>query len=133
MILESSRNGGQIFPLKKLSWLRKEYQNDESYDDVIKEVIHFVYFSGADLAALVREASICALKEAILNKGKQPSNAITVRGEHFDAAFKKVKPSVTLKVTSPSYLPCDKLKGFCSEMCTLSSTRIYLVQLIEKS
>lgn len=55
-------------------------------------------FSGADLAALVREASVSALKEAITKQGTQSSQVITVKGEHFETAFKKVKPSVSQKV-----------------------------------
>ncbi|XP_052235407.1 nuclear valosin-containing protein-like isoform X2 [Dreissena polymorpha] len=54
-------------------------------------------YTGADLAALVREASIVALKAAILRQMTQPSETIIVRKEHFQAAFRKVKPSVSAK------------------------------------
>ncbi|KAM3930049.1 nuclear valosin-containing protein-like isoform 2-T2 [Leptodactylus fuscus] len=53
-------------------------------------------FTGADLSALVREASINALRSEVLQ-----ADPATIRGEilvykkHFDAAFKKVKPSVS--------------------------------------
>ncbi|XP_060553909.1 nuclear valosin-containing protein-like isoform X2 [Ruditapes philippinarum] len=70
-------------------------------DDVnltsIAEDIRCDCYTGADLAALVREASISALKEAILDKERQPNDVIVVNRGHFDCAFMKVKPSVTLK------------------------------------
>ena len=48
-------------------------------------------YSGADLEALVREASILALREAIESK-KEPKE---VSKRHFEAALEKVKPSIT--------------------------------------
>lgn len=53
-------------------------------------------YTGADLAALVREASVATLKQAIC-KGQTPSNIITVKREHFETAFRKIRPSVTPK------------------------------------
>lgn len=50
---------------------------------------------GADLSALVREASEFALKEFI--KEPIPENEI-VKLKHFEMAFKKIKPSVSLRV-----------------------------------
>ena len=52
---------------------------------------------GADLAALVREASICALRTVMKNlcKGGQP---VIVNKSHFEEAFLRVKPSVQAKV-----------------------------------
>ena len=44
-------------------------------------------YTGADLAALVREAAMLALRENI--------NATVVRMDHFREALKKVKPSVS--------------------------------------
>jgi len=61
-------------------------------------LIMFYFFRGADLAALVREASVSALKEAILNKGTQSSQVISVRKQHFETAFRKIRPSVSQKV-----------------------------------
>ena len=55
-----------------------------------------LYFSGADLAALVREASVTALREFITSN--QPHQQVCVSKRHFDVAFAKVKPSVSLKV-----------------------------------
>ncbi|CAG0920314.1 unnamed protein product [Notodromas monacha] len=52
-------------------------------------------FSGADLAALVREASVAALKE-ILKFDSETSakpGIVSVGNEHFDFAFEKVSPS----------------------------------------
>jgi transitional endoplasmic reticulum ATPase len=44
-------------------------------------------YTGADLAALVREAAMIALREDI--------NATVVSRRHFEEAMKKVRPSVT--------------------------------------
>ena len=53
--------------------------------------------SGADLAALVREASIAALKQAI---AEGPSHYdVLVSKQHFETAYMKVKPSVSEKVS----------------------------------
>jgi SpoVK/Ycf46/Vps4 family AAA+-type ATPase len=52
-------------------------------------------YRGADLSALVREASEFALKEFI--KNPVPENEI-VKLKHFEMAFNKIKPSVSLKV-----------------------------------
>ncbi|KAL5008322.1 hypothetical protein ScPMuIL_013903 [Solemya velum] len=53
-------------------------------------------FSGADLTALVREASIAALKEVI--KSLDTCTAVPeVTTQHFETAFSKVRPSVTQK------------------------------------
>ncbi|KAM4772494.1 nuclear valosin-containing protein-like [Rhinophrynus dorsalis] len=55
-------------------------------------------FTGADLSALVREASISALRHEMLHQ-----DPVTLRGEikvcqkHFEDAFGKVKPSVSKK------------------------------------
>ena len=56
-----------------------------------------LYFRGADLAALVREASIAALKQAI--SAGTGHGDIRVSRQHFDMAFTKVKPSVSAKVS----------------------------------
>ncbi|XP_013409877.1 nuclear valosin-containing protein-like [Lingula anatina] len=53
-------------------------------------------FSGADLAALVREASVSALKRFISGEASSTS-PVMVQKEHFEAAFNKVKPSVSSK------------------------------------
>lgn len=57
----------------------------------------YFFNRGADLAALVREASICALRTVMMNfhKGGQP---VIVNKSHFDEAFVRVKPSVQAKV-----------------------------------
>jgi SpoVK/Ycf46/Vps4 family AAA+-type ATPase len=54
-------------------------------------------FSGADLSALVREASEFALKEFIKNPCSENE---LVKLKHFEMAFNKIKPSVSLKVSS---------------------------------
>lgn len=65
-------------------------------------------FRGADLAALVREASMVALRECInvrstnhvMSDEHHPSiqSPVGVGMRHFSAAFQKVKPSVSKKV-----------------------------------
>lgn len=49
-------------------------------------------FSGADLAALVREAAVIALKQTLLSD----SEKVVVVAKHFDSALDKVRPSVSL-------------------------------------
>ncbi|PRT53587.1 putative AAA domain-containing protein C16E9.10c [Wickerhamiella sorbophila] len=63
-------------------------------------------FSGADLAALVREASVLALKSAL----KSSSNtAVKVSMEDFNAAFKKVRPSVNDNERQKYYLMQERM------------------------
>ncbi|XP_064622807.1 nuclear valosin-containing protein-like isoform X2 [Lineus longissimus] len=53
--------------------------------------------TGADLAALVREASVTALKEFLGGEAKSIGKPVQVTKHHFDVAFSKVKPSVSEK------------------------------------
>ena len=66
-------------------------------------------FSGADLAALVREASVAALRDHFKKKfgdgtvvmetvgeGAETKMDCALNQEHFEMAFSKVKPSVNL-------------------------------------
>jgi ATP-dependent 26S proteasome regulatory subunit len=53
-----------------------------------------VGFSGADLASLVRESAIAALRESFA-AGAGGDGAVAVQMRHFDAAFDKVQPSVS--------------------------------------
>jgi len=48
-------------------------------------------YTGADIAALCREAGLIALREKVLNG----ANKISVNQKHFELALKKVKPSIT--------------------------------------
>ena len=72
-------------------------------------------FSGADMSALVREASMSALKEALKSSVKTP---ISVCRTHFDRAFYNLKPSVgekdQIKYRAMQKKFCHKL-GFQSE------------------
>ncbi|XP_059069357.1 cell division control protein 48 homolog C isoform X3 [Cryptomeria japonica] len=56
-------------------------------------------FSGADLAALVNEACMCALQEKIAAAAEADSDirkyALVVNLSHFEQAFKRVVPSVS--------------------------------------
>ena len=78
-------------------------------------------FSGADLSALVREASTAALKEFMSNRDKEdescPSTtlgppsvspdqhphggvgSVCIQSSHIEVAFRKVKPSVSERVS----------------------------------
>lgn len=52
-------------------------------------------YTGADLAALVREAAVIALKEVMMCGEGQ---VVRVTTEHFNQAVNKIRPSVTEKV-----------------------------------
>ncbi|XP_056424439.1 nuclear valosin-containing protein-like isoform X2 [Hyla sarda] len=53
-------------------------------------------FTGADLSALVREASISALRSEVLQSDPAVTRGdLLVYKKHFDEAFKKVRPSVS--------------------------------------
>lgn len=52
-------------------------------------------YTGADLAALVREAGIQAMKQFMLSGG---TDQLIVTSEHFQRAIAKIRPSVTEKV-----------------------------------
>ncbi|KAL7581724.1 hypothetical protein ACA910_022264 [Epithemia clementina (nom. ined.)] len=58
-------------------------------------------FSGADCAALLREAGLAAIKEDTSNSGPAVRSGevepLCIRSKHFDAAFKSVMPSVSEK------------------------------------
>jgi SpoVK/Ycf46/Vps4 family AAA+-type ATPase len=49
-------------------------------------------YTGADLAALVREASLCALRGVMAG---EPGAALVVKAEHFTKALARVRPSVS--------------------------------------
>ncbi|XP_043819195.1 nuclear valosin-containing protein-like isoform X2 [Dromiciops gliroides] len=54
------------------------------------------YFSGADLYLLIREASICVLRQEMAShKSGYKKGEVKVSQEHFEEAFKKVKPSTS--------------------------------------
>ncbi|XP_031452204.1 nuclear valosin-containing protein-like [Phasianus colchicus] len=55
-------------------------------------------YTGADLSALVREASICALRqEMALPNTESKKGEIKISHKHFEEAFRKVKSSVSKK------------------------------------
>ena len=84
-------------------------------------------WSGADIAAWVREACICAIKEktqmdedeaqeglkldTIGSQQIQTETTALVRGEHFTQAFRKVSPSVSEQDRSRYEMLRKKLKG----------------------
>ncbi|XP_060077658.1 nuclear valosin-containing protein-like isoform X2 [Ylistrum balloti] len=53
-------------------------------------------YTGADLAALVREASVCSLR-AIINSTGNDKPSLIVTKQHFEMAFTRVQPSVSTK------------------------------------
>ncbi|XP_073072775.1 nuclear valosin-containing protein-like isoform X7 [Manis javanica] len=55
-------------------------------------------YSGADLSALVREASVCALRQEMARqKSGNEKGELKVSQRHFEEAFKKVKSSISKK------------------------------------
>ncbi|XP_027497513.1 nuclear valosin-containing protein-like [Corapipo altera] len=59
---------------------------------------HCDCYTGADLSALVREASICALREEMaLQNNQSKKGEIKISRKHFEEAFRKVKSSVSKK------------------------------------
>ncbi|XP_069744059.1 LOW QUALITY PROTEIN: nuclear valosin-containing protein-like [Narcine bancroftii] len=54
-------------------------------------------FTGADLSALVREASINALRQQLSTPGPALCGGLKVARRHFEVALEKVKPSVSKK------------------------------------
>ncbi|XP_008063349.1 nuclear valosin-containing protein-like isoform X1 [Carlito syrichta] len=55
-------------------------------------------YTGADLSALVREASICALRQEMARqKSGNEKGELKISHKHFEEAFKKVKPSISKK------------------------------------
>nr|XP_003410988.1 nuclear valosin-containing protein-like isoform X1 [Loxodonta africana] len=55
-------------------------------------------YTGADLSALVREASLCALRQEMARqKSGNEKGELKISLKHFEEAFKKVKPSVSKK------------------------------------
>ncbi|NXT50668.1 NVL protein, partial [Pluvianellus socialis] len=70
-------------------------------DVSLEEIAHSQHcdrYTGADLSALVREASICALRqEMALQNTHSKKGEIKISREHFEEAFRKVKSSVSKK------------------------------------
>jgi ribosome biogenesis ATPase len=58
-------------------------------------------YTGADLAALVREAGIEALKEIMTDTN--PTRKLVVSNKHFVSALQKIRPSVSEKVRTYSF------------------------------
>lgn len=54
-------------------------------------------YTGADLAALVRETGVIALKEFLMSSGGDQL-PLLVTAEHFKKALSKIRPSVSEKV-----------------------------------
>lgn len=59
-------------------------------------------FTGADLAALVREAGVLALKDIFC--GQTVIDSVMITPDHFKRAFAKIRPSVPEKVFYSHYI-----------------------------
>uniref|UniRef100_A0A2K5NBH8 Nuclear valosin-containing protein-like n=1 Tax=Cercocebus atys TaxID=9531 RepID=A0A2K5NBH8_CERAT len=58
-------------------------------------------YTGADLSALVREASICALRQEMARqKSGKEKGELKISHKHFEEAFKKVRSSISKKVSN---------------------------------
>lgn len=64
--------------------------------EIIGKSVECNGYTGADLAALVREAGIQALKDFMVHN--DPPKALTVSTEHFNRAVNKIRPSISEKV-----------------------------------
>nr|XP_044997297.1 nuclear valosin-containing protein-like [Jaculus jaculus] len=55
-------------------------------------------YTGADLSALVREASLCALRQEMTRqKSGSGQGELKISRMHFEDAFKRIKPSISVK------------------------------------
>ncbi|XP_060220812.1 nuclear valosin-containing protein-like isoform X3 [Meriones unguiculatus] len=72
---------------------------DEDVDlEAIANDLRCNCYTGADLSALVREASLCALRQEIMGqKSGIGTGELKVSHKHFEEAFRKVKPSISVK------------------------------------
>ncbi|NXP20788.1 NVL protein, partial [Scytalopus superciliaris] len=76
---------------------RPPLDNDVSLEEIAYSQ-HCDCYTGADLSALVREASICALRqEMALQNIQGKKGEIKISRKHFEEAFRKVKSSVSKK------------------------------------
>nr|XP_012427833.3 nuclear valosin-containing protein-like [Taeniopygia guttata] len=74
---------------------RPPLDSDVSLEDIAYSQ-HCDCYTGADLSALVREASICALRqEMALQNTQGKKGEIKISHKHFEEAFRKVKSSVS--------------------------------------
>lgn len=75
-------------------------------------------FTGADLGGLVREASLQALKESLLNCEEDPDGCdvegekMLVKSKHFVEALRNIKPSVTEEVSAQHYFYNGYINNF---------------------
>lgn len=67
-------------------------------------------YTGADLAALIREAGIQALKDFMIANDTQKS--LCVNTEHFNKAVNKIRPSISEKVHC-NYVVCNLFCMIC--------------------
>ncbi|VDD93228.1 unnamed protein product [Enterobius vermicularis] len=91
-----------------LSRTRPHISPDVSFSEIASNPA-LEWFTGADLAALVHEASIIALKQRIADGNV---NLMAVDKEHFLSAMQIVKPSVSEK-DRKNYMHLKSLYGHC--------------------
>ncbi|KFO82644.1 Nuclear valosin-containing protein-like, partial [Cuculus canorus] len=76
---------------------RPPLDNDVSLEEIAYSH-HCDCYTGADLSALVREASVCALRqEMALQNTRREKGDIKISHKHFEEAFRKVKSSLSEK------------------------------------
>lgn len=60
-------------------------------------------YTGADLAGLVKQASMFSLRQS-LNNGDTNLDDLCVRSQHFQEALQQLRPSVNEQVRMPQYI-----------------------------
>jgi SpoVK/Ycf46/Vps4 family AAA+-type ATPase len=104
-----------------ISWRQNSIEIPFNFPLTEQKMVAIFVCSGADLAALVREASMAALRERISMSSLQGRQAVNlnsgvnlhgvgIANRHFDVAFCRVKPSVSKKVSnSHTTIPTDNV------------------------
>lgn len=110
---------------ERASILRTHIRNTPQGEDIDFDLIaknpQCERFSGADLAGLVREASMCALRDYVRESDLPTENAaaprqqLQVTSRHFMEAFRKIKPSVSEKDLKRYNALADKLQSSSSQ------------------
>lgn len=77
---------------------KPQFHNDVNLVNIAKNPL-CDGFTGADLAALVRDASMLALREIIFSsKSDNDFGSVFVTAKHFEQALQNLRPSVSEKV-----------------------------------
>jgi len=103
----------------------------DTANKLIKDVSEFKKlegFSGADLASLVREACVCAIRENLkvspeVKDGEKEESLPLLCLSHFEMAIEKVYPSVSVKDREGYLKLRDSLRGVAGALRTPSKER----------